>query len=100
MGIAVFVLGLEAIAARLTTLVGSVVGTIFNPINTLLAIPGGLRLLVETTIAAVANYITGIFQFFSLEQARFWKGIILLPFAILGSFLPFMAMLKIMNRRS
>lgn len=100
MGIAVFVLGFEAIAALLTTLVGAVVGTIFNPIDTLLAIPGGLWLLVETTIAAVANYITGIFQFFSLEQAGFWKGIILLPFAILGSFLPFMAMLKIMNRRS
>lgn len=100
MVLAVFVLGLEGVLAIFTTLLGAVVGTVMNPVDTLAAIPGGLWLLVETTVAAIANYVTGVFHFFSLEETGFLKGMIVLPFAIIFSFLPLAAMSGILNKIS
>jgi hypothetical protein len=100
MVIAVFILGLEGLLAIAVTLLGTVVGTVLNPIDTLAAIPGGLWLVVETMIAAVANYLTGVMHFFSLKEGGFIKGMLLMPLAIIFSFLPLVVMSSIMSKAS
>lgn len=98
--VAIVVLGIESMLAIASTLIGLVVGTVLNPVDTLAAIPGGIWLLFETVIAAVANYVSGVFSFFTSNGGGFFKGIILAPLAILFSFLPFVAMSSAMKQKN
>ncbi|MEQ5802914.1 hypothetical protein [Halomonas sp. H10-9-1] len=94
MVIAIVVLGAEGILAIASSFLGMVVGTVLNPIDTVSAIPGGIWLAVEATIAAVAHYVTGIISLATSGIA----GLVLTPFAVIFSVLPFMALSKIVSR--
>ena len=94
MVISIFVLGLEAVLAIATSLIGFVVGTLFNPIDTLSAIPGGLWLAVEATLAAVGNYATGVF---AMATSGF-LGLVLTPVAMVLSVLPFVILSAVTRR--
>lgn len=62
---------------------GAVLGTVFNPIDTILAIPGGLWLAAETTVAAISQYVFGMWR---MLTSGLW-GIVLLVPAIILSFI-------------
>ena len=57
-----FVLAIEAFIAILMTVIGVVLGTILHPINTIMAIPAGIELAIDTSITAFTQLIAGIWR--------------------------------------
>lgn len=88
MVLALFVLCLEIALGFFAMIAGVIVGTVLNPLDTVCALPGGIWLMVETVIAAFAQFGLGIWRLANTGLI----GLILTPFAVLFSFLP----LKIM----
>lgn len=93
--LAVLVLALEGVFAIFLGVLGVVIGTLLNPIDTVFAIPGGIWLGVETTIAAVAQYLLGVWR---LIAAGFW-GWVVLPFAVMLSVAPLMVLQKTFEKK-
>lgn len=64
--IGVFIDFIEVIFGLVYGVLGIIVGTIMNPIDTLLNIPDGILLCIETTIEGVANTISDIISLFTI----------------------------------
>lgn len=80
----VFVVLFEIVMGFVTSAVGVVLGTVFNPIDTLLAIPSGVALLIESAFSAIAELVAGLWRI--LSAGIF--GWIMLPVSILILALP------------
>lgn len=92
--ILIFVLAIEMLVALIVTVCGAVTGLLFNPIDTLLAIPGGLWLAVETCFAAIFHLVGGLWDLLTIG----WYGIILAPVTFILSLLPFSILSKLSQR--
>lgn len=92
--ILIFVLAIEMLVALVVTVGGAVAGLIFNPVDTLFAIPGGIWLALEACIAAVFQLVVGVWGLLTAGVI----GIIMAPITLIMSFLPFAALGKLNQR--
>lgn len=92
--ILIFVLAIEMLVALVVTVGGAVAGLIFNPVDTLFAIPGGIWLAIEACIAAVFQLVVGVWGLLTAGVI----GIIMAPITLIMSFLPFAALGKLNQR--
>ena len=81
----VFVLAIaEFLLGCVATIGGVVLGTIFNPWDTLVAIPGGILLAIESIVSAVTEYAFGLFRVVFSN----WYGILVAIIAVPLSLVP------------
>lgn len=64
--IGVFIDLFEVFIGVIYGVIGIVIGTIFNPIDTLMNIPGGVGLSIETIIKGIVNTVSDIISLFTL----------------------------------
>ena len=74
----------EALLLTVATVLGVTIGTLLNPWDTLVAIPSGLLLALETTVWAVFEYALGILR---VIWSRWFGFVIVIP-AVLVSAIP------------
>jgi hypothetical protein len=77
--VGLFVQVLEVGFCLVGSVVGLVVGTIFNPFDTVFSIPNGIVLLVQTTWVAVSQLV---FSIFNLVTSNLYVGIVTVLFLL------------------
>jgi hypothetical protein len=94
--ISIFLMFIEGLIAIISTVIGVFAGSIINPVDTLCAIPGAIWLAVETTITAASQYMLGVWRLATSGII----GLIISPFAIGFSFLPWAVLGKFFSKSS